>query len=125
DELLAYLATKRLAGYDLQITAPAYLPIDLEIQFSIAPGSQSSSVQEALEQALSNGVLPDGSKGFFHPDNFTFGQNLYVSKIFAAVMGVPGVQSAQITRLALLHSARPDNETTSNLAKGFLAVGAD
>jgi hypothetical protein len=125
DELLGYLASKRLAGYDLQITGPAYLPIDLEIQFSIAPGSQSSSVQETLKQALSKSVLPDGSKGFFHPDNFTFGQNLYVSKIFAAVMGVPGVQSAKITRLAPLHSAQSDSETAANLAKGFLAAGAD
>jgi hypothetical protein len=124
-ELQTYLATKRLAGYDLQITGPAYLPIDLAIQFAIAPGSQSSSVQQTLEQVLSNSVLPDGSKGFFHPDNFTFGLNLYVSKIFAAVMGVPGVQSAQITRLAQLHSAQPDAETAANLAKGFLAAGAD
>jgi predicted phage baseplate assembly protein len=125
NELLAYLTAKRLAGYDLQITGPAYLPIDLEVQFSIAPGSQSSGVQETLQQVLSNSLLPDGSKGFFHPDNFTFGQNLYISKIFAAMVGVPGVQSAQITRLAPLHSAQPDKETAANLAKGFLAAGAD
>jgi hypothetical protein len=40
-------------------------------------------------------------------------------------MGVSGVQSAQITRLARLHSAQPDSETAANLAKGFLAAGAD
>jgi predicted phage baseplate assembly protein len=125
DGLQGYLGARRLAGYDLQISGPAYLPIDLQIQFSVAPGAQSSNVQEALEQVLSNTVLPDGSKGFFQPENFTFGQNLYISKIFAAVMGVPGVQSAQITRLARLHSAQPDAETAANLAMGFLAAGAD
>jgi hypothetical protein len=124
-ELQTYLGARHLAGYDLQITAPEYLPIDLEIEFSVAPGSQSSSLQETLEQVLGNSILPDGSKGFFYPDNFTFGQNLYVSKIFAAVMGVPGVQSAQITRLARLHSGQSASETTANLAEGFLAVGTD
>jgi hypothetical protein len=82
-------------------------------------------VQQALLQALSNGDLPDGSKGFFHPDNFTFGQNLYISKIFEAVTAVPGVRSAKITRLAQSHAAQPDKETSVNLARGFLAVGAD
>jgi hypothetical protein len=69
--------------------------------------------------------LPSGSKGFFHPDSFTFGQDLFVSKIFAAVMAVPGVKSAQITRLARLHTAQPDSETNANLAQGFLGVGPD
>ena len=124
-ELLDYLDGKRLAGYDVEITGAIYLPVDLEIQFSVAPGSQPSNVQETLEQALGNSVLPNGSNGFFHPDNFTFGQNLFVSKIYGTVMAVPGVQSAQITRLARLRTAHPDSDTTANLAQGFLAVGAD
>ena len=37
-QLLQYLGDKRLAGYDLEITGPIYLPIDLELQFSAAPG---------------------------------------------------------------------------------------
>lgn len=125
EELLKYFDTKRLAGYDVEITGAIYSPVDLEIEFSVAPGSQPSSVQEALQHTLGNGLLPNGSKGFFHPDNFTFGQSLFVSKIFAAVMAVPGVRSAQITRLARLRTAHPDSETAANLARGFLAVGAD
>jgi len=74
---------------------------------------------------LSSGVLPGGGIGFFHPDNFTFGDDLYVSRLFAAVMAVPGVASAQITRLARLHAAQPDLETAANLAQGFLAIGAN
>ena len=82
-------------------------------------------MQQAVLQALSNGNLPDGAKGFFHPDNFTFGDNLFVSRIYGAVMAVSGVQSAQITRLARSHAARPDQETNINLAQGFLSAGAD
>ncbi|HEV2962498.1 MAG TPA: baseplate J/gp47 family protein [Candidatus Angelobacter sp.] len=123
--LIDYLDSKRLAGYDLEVSPPVDLPVDLAIQFVAAAGSNLGDVQQALLQALSNGDLPDGSKGFFHPDNFTFGQNLYISKIFEAVTAVPGVRSAKITRLAQSHAAQPDKETSVNLARGFLAVGAD
>jgi len=123
--LLDYLEARRLAGYDLEITGPVFLPIELQIEFCTAPGARPSDVQEAIQQALSNAELPGGLKGLFHPDNFTFGDNVYVSKIYAAVMAVPGVGSAQITRLARLHAAQPDSETTTNLHQGFLAVGPD
>jgi hypothetical protein len=124
-QLLQHLGDKRLAGYDLEITGPIYLPLDLELQFSTAPGFQPSVVLQTVSSALSNGILPGGAKGFFHPDNFTFGQSVQVSKVYAAVIAVPGVQSAQITRLSRLHTAQPDDETSVNLAQGFLVVGPD
>ena len=40
-------------------------------------------------------------------------------------MAVPGVASAQITRLARLHAAQPESETAANLARGFLPAGLD
>ena len=36
--------------------------------------------------------LPDGRRGFFHPDNFTFGQSVFLSRVVAAAMDVPGVE---------------------------------
>jgi hypothetical protein len=41
---------------------------------------------------FSSRVLPDGTPGFFHPDNFTFGQTLYLSQMVARMMDVPGVK---------------------------------
>lgn len=123
--ILDYLGAKRLAGYDLEVTSPTYVPVELELQFAILPGSQQGDVQQALLLAFSNGVLPGGAKGFFHPDNFTFGDSLYISRIFAAAMAVPGVKSVEITGLARLHAAQPAKETAANLAQGFLAVGLD
>lgn len=124
-ELLKYLETRRLAGYDLEVTGAVYLPIDLAIEFCVAPGFRAADVQQALQQALSTADLPGGGTGFFHPDNFSFGDNLYVSQIYAAVMSVPGIESAQITRLAHLHAANAAGETVSNLRQGFLTVGTD
>jgi predicted phage baseplate assembly protein len=123
--LLAYLDTRRLAGYDLEIIGALYVPVDLALEFCLKPGFIPANVQQAIELALSSGELPGGKKGLFHPDNFSFGDNLYVSRIFEAVMSVPGVESAQITRLSKLHAAFPDRDRDRNLQQGFLAVGAD
>ncbi len=124
-QLAEYLNTRRLAGYDIQISGPTYVPVDLVLQVSVTAGSQQSDVEQMLLQTFSSGTLSDGSNGFFHPDNFTFGDNLYVSKIYAAAMSVPGVQAITITRLTRSHSAQPVQETTLNLAQGYLSVGAD
>src|SRR5262249_18632832 len=122
---LEYLDTRRLAGYDLEIIGALYVPVDLAIEFCLKPEFLPGDVQEAIELALSTSELPGGNKGLFHPDNFSFGDFLYVSRIFAAVMAVPGVESTQITRLAQLHAAFPDRDTKRNLLQGFLAIGAD
>jgi hypothetical protein len=82
-------------------------------------------VQQSLLLALSNLDLAGGKQGFFHPGLFSFGDSVHVSKLYAAIMAVPGVDSAQITRLATLHSPSPDAETNTNLAQGFLAVARD
>jgi hypothetical protein len=125
DELLDYLDGVRLAGYDLEVTAATYVPIDLAIGFCVAPGFFAANVAQGLLQILGDGELPGGGRGFFHPDNFSFGDGLYVSKIDAAVMSVAGVQSVRITRLARLRAANPDADTRTNLRQGFLAIAAN
>jgi Baseplate J-like protein len=118
-----HLDTSRLTGYDLAVVGAVYVSVDLAIEFCVARGGRASDIQQALQQTLSNGDLPGGRKGFFHPDNFSFGDHLYVSRIFAAVMAVVGVESAQITRLARLHAAEPERDTVTNLRQGLLAIG--
>lgn len=124
-QLTEYLNSKRLSGYDIQISGPIYVAVDLSLQISVAAGSQQSDVEQALLQEFSNGTLLNGSNGFFHPDNFTFGDNLHVSKIYATAMAVHGIQSVTIARLARLHTAQPAQETALNLEQGYLAVGRD
>ncbi len=123
--LLTFLDTRRLAGYDLEMTHALYVPIDLVIEICLARGFLAGDVRLRLLQALSNADLAGGQKGFFHPDNFSLGDNLYVSKLYAAIMAVPGVESAQITRLIRSHSARPISETSTNLRQGYLQIGTN
>jgi hypothetical protein len=124
-QLLQYLGTRRLAGYDLEVTGPKYVPIEMEIQVSIVAGAQQGDVEQALLEAFSSGPLAGGASGFFNPNNFTFGGNLYVSQIYAAAMAVPGVASAKVALLARLHALQPAQETAVNIAQGFLTVGSD
>jgi len=44
-----------------------------------------------LLDVFSNTNLPDGQRGFFHPDKFTFGTPVYLSKVVATALQVPGV----------------------------------
>jgi hypothetical protein len=124
-DLLSYLDGARLAGYDLDVTGATYVPIDLEIGFCVVAGSFPAAVEQGILLALSTGDLPGGGKGFFHPENFSFGDDLYVSRLHKAVMSVAGVESARITRLARLHAANPDTDTQWNLGQGFLTIGPD
>jgi hypothetical protein len=123
--LLNYLDQIRLAGYDLEITGATYVPIGLTMGFCVVPGFFSATVEQGILQALSNGDLSGDGKGFFHPDNFSFGDDLFVSRILAAVMSVAGVDSARIIQLARLHAPDPNVDTRTNIGQGFLAVGPD
>ena len=86
-----FLEPLRMAGFDLEVEAPIFVPLDIAFTVHVAPGYFSDDVEEALLNTFSNRNLPDGSRGFFYPDNFTFGQPVYLSRMVAAAMQVPGV----------------------------------
>jgi predicted phage baseplate assembly protein len=122
DQLLrairAELEQYRSIGHDLVVVPPTYVPIDLCIIVQVIPGHSRAHVERALRDAFSNRVLSDGSKGFFHPDNLTFGQNLEVGRVMAAAQAVSGVQSVQVKTLERMF---PD--PGQQLANGILTIG--
>lgn len=124
-ELVDFLDSRRLAGYDLEILPAIYIPLDVAIEFCTSGGFRPADVEQSILEALSNRQLQGNRKGFFHPSLFTFGDSVFVSRLYAAILAVAGVESAEITRLARLHSPNPDAETTANLAQGFLEVATD
>jgi hypothetical protein len=50
-----------------------------------------NNVRETLLETFGSVNLPERRRGFFHPDNFTFGQPVYLSRLVAAAMRIPGV----------------------------------
>jgi hypothetical protein len=114
----AFLARFRLAGYDIELRPPRFVPLELELEICAAPGYFRSDVAQVVRDALSARVLPDGTRGFFHSDHFTFGQPVYLSRIYAAVERVEGVDS-----LAVRVFRRYGHTDAGELEKGVLAVG--
>lgn len=96
-ELRLHLERYRLAGQDVEIDAPHFVSLDVAMTVCVKPGYFRSDVKQALLIRFSNRRLPDGRRGFFHPDNFTFGQPVYLSEVIATVMDVTGVQWVDIT----------------------------
>jgi len=88
----------RMAGTDVEVDGPVPMPIDLALQVCVATGHFAADVEEALRGALGSRPLPGGTRGFFHPDNFTFGQPVFLSQVYRSALAVPGVSSVNATR---------------------------
>jgi hypothetical protein len=105
-----------MAGVDVEVDGPVFVPLDIALEVCVQPGYFRSHVKQALLAAFSNQLLPGGRRGFFHPDAFTFGQSLYISKLVEATLAVPGVASLVVARFQ-----RWGRRAGSELADGVIA----
>jgi predicted phage baseplate assembly protein len=87
----------RLAGQDFQLESPQYVPLEISLTICVDPAYFKADVQQQLLQVLGSQILPNGQEGLFYPDNFTFGQTVYLSPIYAAARKVAGVTSVTAT----------------------------
>ncbi len=97
NELFNFMEGFRLAGYDLEIESPIFVSLYIKMTVCVKPGYFSPDVEYALLRTFSNMDMQGGSRGFFHPDNFTFGKPVYLSKVVAEAMKVPGVLWVDVT----------------------------
>jgi hypothetical protein len=95
DRLEARMDCVRQAGREVIVREPQTIGLDLVIALCIEPTAYAAHVLiQAQELMLGRGV--DGRpKGFFHPDNFSFGTPLRRSALEAVLQGIPGVQSVR------------------------------
>lgn len=100
-ELVDLLNRYRMAGYESYVPAPRYVALDLIIRLCAKETAFRGDVEAAVLAQLSSERLPDGSLGFFHVDNFTFGVPLERSALAATVQrahGVAGILSIKVRR---------------------------
>jgi predicted phage baseplate assembly protein len=90
--LRGHLATYRLAGHDLEVVPPHFVPLDIRLYVCVCGDHYPGDVERDLLDAFSSGYSRDGRRGFFHPDNFSFGDNVLLSPIIARAMAITGVQ---------------------------------
>jgi predicted phage baseplate assembly protein len=82
----------RLAGEDLQLDGPQYVSLQITLEVCVDPDYFMRDVQSALST-----VLGSQQGGLFYAGNFTFGQAVYLSPIYAAARAVPGVTAITAT----------------------------
>ncbi|KHE93414.1 MAG: Baseplate J-like protein [Candidatus Scalindua brodae] len=119
DRVKAHITRYRLAGYDLEIRSGEYIPIEIDLLVCVKPDHFKGDVLQAVSEALSNRVNRDGSKGFFHPDFFSFAKFVYISQLYAVVEAVEGVDSAVITRFRVY-----GEEDNGELEAGVIPIGS-
>jgi predicted phage baseplate assembly protein len=96
-DVLTGLERYRMAGHDLEADEPLNVSLEIEMHVCVKPDYFRTAVKLALLEVFSNRVLPDGRRGVFHPDNFTFAQPVLLSPLYAAAQAVPGVASVHVT----------------------------
>ncbi len=118
EELRNCIEKYRMAGQDLEVENPVFVSLEINLVVCVLPNYFRSQVESALMKVLSNKKLIDGKLGVFHPDNFSFGQPVYLSPIYTAVQLVPGVASVNVTKFQ-----RQGKDRDEALITGFLPMG--
>ena len=90
-EIRDHLEPFRMAGYDLEVDAPRFVPLEVGAarlrRARLLPRRTCARPCSTCSRAAR---APSGTLGFFHPDRFTFGQPVYLSAIVAAAQAVAG-----------------------------------
>jgi hypothetical protein len=119
-EIEGYLYNFRRIGHDLEVKPARYVPLDLELEVCALPHYQRAHLKAELLEIFSNRVLSGGRKGFFHADNLTFGEGIYLSQIVAAGQKIAGLECVTVKRFhRLFESANYEIEN------GFLPLRND
>jgi hypothetical protein len=122
DSLLAQihgcLYRYRRIGHDVAVHLAGYVPLDIELCIGVEEGFLRGHVRAVLRDRFSNRLLPDGSLGFFHPNNLSFGQGIYMSKLVAAAQALSGVRSVRVEKFQRLFE-----ESNNEIENGLLPLG--
>ncbi len=111
-DIRAHVDRYRMAGHDLEIDGPQFVSLEIDLHVCVRPEHFRSDIERELLDVLSNRDLPDGRRGLFHPDLWTFGQPVYLSTVYGAAHQVTGVESVEVRtfqRQGIPESARLDS----------------
>lgn len=112
----------RMAGHDLEVDGPLYVSLEIAMTICVKRGYLIADVKAALREVFSSRTSPDGRRGLFHPDNFTFGQTVFLSTFYAAAQAVAGVDSVEITTFQRQGSPSDEALTSGRLTLGRLEI---
>jgi hypothetical protein len=117
-EIATSLRQYRRIGHDLVVLPARQVALDVALEVRVLTHYLQGHVKAALLDAFSNRTLPGGGRGFFHPDNLTFGEGVHLSKLVATAQAVAGVEGVRVTKLQRLFEQARDE-----LERGLLPIG--
>jgi hypothetical protein len=117
-DMRLHLERFRMAGHDVEFDAPQFVSLEVEMTVCVLPNYFRSDVKAALLKVFSNKILPDGQRGVFHADNFTFAQPVYLGVLYAAAQKVEGVRFVTIEKFQRLGI-----DSRQALDEGVLQIG--
>ena len=117
----------RMVGKHISVGQPSYRAIDLNIILCLEPDAYFGQVKREVLTALFG--RPDiGENGFFHPDNFTFGDPLSRASLEAVIQSVSGVRGIDLIEMRSDFVSGFEPFTESELTLGpseILVLGND
>jgi hypothetical protein len=117
EEIIKSLYIYRRIGHDLGVVQANLVPLEIELTVCVLPYYQRAHVDAALRDVFSDRRLPGGQSGFFHPDNLTFGEGIYLSKLIAVAQAVEGVENVTVSKLQ-----RRFEEAADEISEGLLPL---
>ncbi len=124
-ELLEAIAKRlhryRRIGHDVVVKSAYRVPLDIEMMVCVLPNYLRGHIKAELLGLMSNRTLPNGTLGFFHPDNLSFGDGVYLSRLVATAQAVEGVESVRVERLQRFNNLA--NLERQALEDGVLQLG--
>jgi hypothetical protein len=104
------------------VAAAVYVPLLLKLHLCVQSDYLRGHVKAAILEVLSNHTLANGKRGFFHPDNLTFGQGVYLSQIVATVQAVEGVEAIWVERFERQFEGDRGEKTTGVISLAPMEV---
>lgn len=112
----------RRIGHDIRVKSAELVPLRIEMEVCVDPHYLRGHVKGELLDLFSNRVLADGRKGFFHPDNLSFGEGIFLSRLVATAQAVEGVENVVVKRLERLGDGPNDEIKFGVLTLGPLEI---
>jgi hypothetical protein len=108
----------RRIGHDVVVKSARLVPLLIEMKVCVDSHYLRGHVKAELLDLFSNRVLADGRKGFFHSDNLSFGEGIFLSSLVAKAQSVEGVENVEVSVLERLGEG-PQQE----IENGVLPLG--
>lgn len=108
-EIQQHLYRYHRIAHDVVVVPAKYVPLEIAMTVCVLPQYLRGHIKLVLLNLFSNQSMPNGSKGFFHPDNLSFGEGIYLSKLVAPAQAIEGVESVVVTKMRRF-SVNPDSE---------------